>query len=35
MLVVRCESDTLQGLERLKDDVRRRLIAESIDPQFT
>ena len=35
MLVVRCESDTLQGLERLKDDVRRRLIAEGIDPQFT
>lgn len=35
MLVVRCESDTSEGLERLKDDVRQRLAAEGIDPQFT
>lgn len=33
MLVVRCESDTQEGLELLKDDVRRRLAAEGIDPQ--
>ncbi len=35
MLVVRCESDTSDGLERLKEDVRRRLAEEGIDPQFT
>lgn len=31
MLVVRCESDTADGLERLKDDVRAQLALSSVD----
>ncbi len=32
MLVVRCESDTEEGLERLKDDVRAQLVQSGVDP---
>lgn len=32
MLVVRCESDTEEGLERLKDDVRAQLGQSGVDP---